>query len=272
MAPSGDEITTELEVLDLESGGLDGAVVVERQDSLFREVVRGEHHGGGAHSLNSLIPNQQAEDELVSRYNRRGKPSATRRRARWLKNLHETSKSLKLSFFFLTMLAIPMVISDAVLTPPISVLSAVSGLKEKVPSLTTGSEARFANLGYFSIRSIQITTIIGKAHGETVDAQSVKKRQQSNERVRRFRERSKSGSCGKENQSAHQCEIDLNVGNDDHVDDDHYGKHQGDDPCIAEHCDGYGEVDSEEGKSGGSRKYVAAREYYCYKLQNHNGF
>ncbi|KAL6637359.1 hypothetical protein ACP70R_024931 [Stipagrostis hirtigluma subsp. patula] len=85
----------------------------------------------------SLIPNQQAEDELISRYNNHGKPSATRRRAHWLKQLLETSKSAKIWLFLLTILAIAMVISDAVLTPPISVLSAVSGLKEKAPDLTT---------------------------------------------------------------------------------------------------------------------------------------
>jgi KUP system potassium uptake protein len=68
----------------------------------------------------SLIPNQQAEDELVSRLNNPEKPSATLRRASWLKNLLETSKAVKISLFFLTILAIAMVISDSVLTPPIS--------------------------------------------------------------------------------------------------------------------------------------------------------
>jgi len=85
----------------------------------------------------SLIPNHQAEDELVSSYSKHGKPSATLRRANWLKHLLETSKSAKISLFLLTILAIAMVISDAVLTPSISVLSAVGGLKEKVPHLTT---------------------------------------------------------------------------------------------------------------------------------------
>ena len=68
----------------------------------------------------SLIPNHQSEDELVSGYSKHGKPSATLRRANWLKNLLETSKSAKISLFLLTILAIAMVISDAVLTPPIA--------------------------------------------------------------------------------------------------------------------------------------------------------
>nr|CAB3494102.1 unnamed protein product [Digitaria exilis] len=79
-----------------------------------------------------------AEDEMVSSCSKHGTaPSATLRRANWLKNLLETSKPAKISLFLLTILAIAMVISDAVLTPPISVLSAVSGLKEKLPGLTT---------------------------------------------------------------------------------------------------------------------------------------
>jgi len=69
-----------------------------------------------------LIPNQQAEDELVSslRYKHRGKPSATLRRAQWMKNLLETSKAAKISLFFLTILATALAISDSMLTPPIS--------------------------------------------------------------------------------------------------------------------------------------------------------
>jgi KUP system potassium uptake protein len=71
------------------------------------------------HAKVSLIPNQQAEDELVSKYNR-GKPPATLRRAQWMKELLETNKAVKVSLFLLTMLATAMVISDAILTPAIS--------------------------------------------------------------------------------------------------------------------------------------------------------
>ncbi|CAN6298693.1 unnamed protein product [Urochloa humidicola] len=219
----------QFEIVDIESGGLDGASsMVDRQDSLFREAVRGDHHIAGAghyeqdnwwrtlrlafqcvgilygdvgtsplyvysttfdHGVGhpddilgalsliiysfvlftvikivfvalhanddgdggtfalyslisryakvSLIPNHQAEDELVTSYTKQGKSSATLRRANWLKHVLETSKSAKISLFLLTILAIAMVISDSILTPPISVLSAVSGLKEKVPDLTT---------------------------------------------------------------------------------------------------------------------------------------
>jgi KUP system potassium uptake protein len=67
-----------------------------------------------------LIPNQQDEDELVLRYKHQAKPSATRRRAQWMKNFLETSKAAKISLFFLTILATALAISDCMLNPPIS--------------------------------------------------------------------------------------------------------------------------------------------------------
>ena len=67
-----------------------------------------------------LIPNQQDEDELVLRYKNQAKPSATRRRAQWMKNLLETSKAAKVLLFSLTILATALAISDCMLNPPIS--------------------------------------------------------------------------------------------------------------------------------------------------------
>lgn len=85
----------------------------------------------------ALIPNQQAEDELVSSSSRHRKPSAPFRRAQWMKNLLEASKPAKLTLFFLTIFATALAISDSILTPSISVLSAVNGLKLRSPNLTT---------------------------------------------------------------------------------------------------------------------------------------
>jgi KUP system potassium uptake protein len=76
------------------------------------------------HAKVSLIPNQQVEDELVSKYNH-DKPPATLQRAEWMKELLETNKTVKISLFLITMLATAMVISDAILTP------AISGKKRK---------------------------------------------------------------------------------------------------------------------------------------------
>ncbi|RCU61470.1 hypothetical protein SETIT_J004400v2 [Setaria italica] len=107
------------------------------------------------HAKVSLVPNHQAEDELThaddddaavlkssslrGSLRRRTVQLASPRdqRAQWLKDLLETSKPVRISLFLLTVLATAMVITDACLTPAISVLSAVGGLKEKAPNLTT---------------------------------------------------------------------------------------------------------------------------------------
>ncbi|KAF8695527.1 hypothetical protein HU200_037371 [Digitaria exilis] len=90
------------------------------------------------HAKVSLLPNHQAEDELRLRRRTTVQLASPReRRAQWVKELLETSKPVRISLFLLTVLATAMVITDACLTPAISVLSAVGGLKEKAPDLTT---------------------------------------------------------------------------------------------------------------------------------------
>ncbi|AQK43486.1 potassium transporter 1 isoform X1 [Zea mays] len=87
------------------------------------------------HSKVRLIPNQQAEDAMVSNYGIEA-PSPELRVAQWLKQKLESSKAAKISLFIITILGTSMVMGDGTLTPSISVLSAVSGIREKVPSLT----------------------------------------------------------------------------------------------------------------------------------------
>ncbi|KAF0931492.1 hypothetical protein E2562_004613 [Oryza meyeriana var. granulata] len=96
------------------------------------------------HAKVSLVPNQQAEDELhMSKSSSLRRPSVqnlastAEQRAQWVKDLLETSRPVRISLFVLTILATAMVISDACLTPAISVLSAVGGLKDKAPHLNT---------------------------------------------------------------------------------------------------------------------------------------
>uniref|UniRef100_A0A0E0LG27 Potassium transporter n=1 Tax=Oryza punctata TaxID=4537 RepID=A0A0E0LG27_ORYPU len=96
------------------------------------------------HANVSLVPNQQVEDELhISKSSSLRRPSVHRlastaeERAQWVKDLLENSRPVRISLFLLTILATAMVISDACLTPAISVLSAVAGLKDKAPHLNT---------------------------------------------------------------------------------------------------------------------------------------
>ncbi|PAN37931.1 hypothetical protein PAHAL_7G133300 [Panicum hallii] len=111
---------------------------------VFIVLYADDHGDGGTFALYSLIsrhakirliPNQQAEDAMVSNYGIEA-PSRQLRRAQWLKQKLESSMAAKISLFTITILGTSMVMGDGTLTPAISVLSAVSGIREKVPSLT----------------------------------------------------------------------------------------------------------------------------------------
>ncbi|KAL6616653.1 hypothetical protein ACP70R_038923 [Stipagrostis hirtigluma subsp. patula] len=91
----------------------------------------------------SLIPNQQAEDAMVSRYKLES-PTDRIKRAHWIKEKMENSPKFKIMLFLVTVLATSMVIGDGVLTPCISVLSAVGGIKQSATSLTQGQIAGIA--------------------------------------------------------------------------------------------------------------------------------
>ncbi|XP_061349758.1 potassium transporter 5-like [Gastrolobium bilobum] len=109
-------------------------------------VLRATDNGdGGTFALYSLIcryakvgliPNQQIEDAEVSNYqldlpkNNRMKMSSS------LKSTLENSHFAKLFLLLVTMLGTSMLIGDGILTPCISVLSAVVGIKEAAPSMT----------------------------------------------------------------------------------------------------------------------------------------
>ncbi|KAG8070836.1 hypothetical protein GUJ93_ZPchr0006g44352 [Zizania palustris] len=110
----------------------------------FIVLYANDNGDGGTFALYSLIsryanirmiPNQQTEDENVSNYSIET-PSSQLRRAQWMKQKMESSKGVKIALFTITILGTSMVMGDGTLTPAISVLSAVSGIREKAPSLT----------------------------------------------------------------------------------------------------------------------------------------
>ncbi|KAL5538798.1 hypothetical protein UlMin_044623 [Ulmus minor] len=76
----------------------------------------------------SLIPNYQPEDRELSHY-KLETPSNQLKRAEKIKQKLESSKLARLVLFIATIMGTSMVIGDGVLTPSISVLSAVSGIK-----------------------------------------------------------------------------------------------------------------------------------------------
>ncbi|KAF5203245.1 2-hydroxyisoflavanone dehydratase [Thalictrum thalictroides] len=123
----------------------------------------------------SLIPNQQAEDRELSNY-RLDIPSNQLRRAQQIKEKLENCHVAKLVLLLITILGGSLVIGDGILTPCISghksdeivfltVLSAVSGIKRSADFLNQGTEAMFADLGHFSVQSVQVWLImIRKEH------------------------------------------------------------------------------------------------------------
>ncbi|KAK2649387.1 hypothetical protein Ddye_016876 [Dipteronia dyeriana] len=108
-------------------------------------VLRANDNGdGGTFALYSLIcryakvgllPSQQAEDRSVSNFQLE-LPSEGLRRASTLQSKLEKSRFAKFFLLMATMLGTSMVIGDGVLTPCISVLSAVGGIKEAAPAMT----------------------------------------------------------------------------------------------------------------------------------------
>ncbi|KAK7828155.1 potassium transporter 5 [Quercus suber] len=108
-------------------------------------VLRANDNGdGGTFALYSLIcrfakvgliPSQQAEDQEVSNF-KLELPNNSLKRASWLKSKLENSQFAKFFLLFATMLGTSMVIGDGVLTPCISVLSAVGGIKKATSAVS----------------------------------------------------------------------------------------------------------------------------------------
>ncbi|OMO81864.1 potassium transporter [Corchorus olitorius] len=110
-------------------------------------VLRANDNGeGGTFALYSLIcryarvgliPTQQAEDADVSNFQLELRSNRLKRASKLKSNL-EKSNFAKFFLLIITMLGTSMVIGDGILTPSISVLSAVGGLKEATSSMTEG--------------------------------------------------------------------------------------------------------------------------------------
>ncbi|XP_019423444.1 PREDICTED: potassium transporter 5-like isoform X2 [Lupinus angustifolius] len=79
------------------------------------------------HVKMSLIPNQQPEDKELSNY-KLETPSSQMKRAQKIKHKLEGSHYARIILLLVTIMGTSMVIGDGILTPTISVLSAVSGI------------------------------------------------------------------------------------------------------------------------------------------------
>ncbi|KAL5216756.1 hypothetical protein ABZP36_008157 [Zizania latifolia] len=138
-------------------------IIIPMLKYVFIVLYANDNGDGGTFALYSLIsryakirmiPNQQAEDAMVSNYSIEA-PNSQLRRAQWVKHKLENSRAAKIALFTLTILGTSMVMGDGTLTPAISVLSAVSGIREKAPSLTQTQVVLISVAILFMLFSVQ---------------------------------------------------------------------------------------------------------------------
>ncbi|XP_066327538.1 LOW QUALITY PROTEIN: potassium transporter 19-like [Miscanthus floridulus] len=130
---------------------------------VFVVLHANDNGDGGTFALYSLIsryakirmiPDQQSEDATVSNY-RVEAASSRLRRAQWLKEKLESSNAAKIGLFTITILGTSMVMGDGTLTPAISVLSAVSGIRDKAPNLSQSEVVWISVAILFLLFSVQ---------------------------------------------------------------------------------------------------------------------
>ncbi|KAK7307213.1 hypothetical protein VNO77_40073 [Canavalia gladiata] len=121
-------------------------------------VLKANDNGEGTFALYSLIcryakvnllPNRQAADEHISSF-RLKRPTPELKRAFNIKDVLERKTALKTFLLLLVLMGASMVIGDGILTPAISVMSAISGLQGEIKG--------FGTMGYTSwLKSIHIS-------------------------------------------------------------------------------------------------------------------
>ncbi|OIV93082.1 hypothetical protein TanjilG_20744 [Lupinus angustifolius] len=127
-------------------------------------VLKANDNGeGGTFALYSLIcryanvgllPNRQQADEYISSF-RLKLPTSELERALKIKDTLEKKKSLKTLLLLLVLLGTSMVIGDGILTPAMSVLSAISGLQGEIESFGTGEVVIISIVVLVALFSIQ---------------------------------------------------------------------------------------------------------------------
>ncbi|OIV93906.1 hypothetical protein TanjilG_05609 [Lupinus angustifolius] len=127
-------------------------------------VLKANDNGeGGTFALYSLIcryanvnllPNRQQADENISSYRLR-LPTPELERALKIKDTLERTPSLKKVLLVLVLLGTSMIIGDGILTPAISVMSAISGLQGEIKGFGTGELVGISIVVLVALFSIQ---------------------------------------------------------------------------------------------------------------------
>ncbi|MED6216959.1 putative potassium transporter 12 [Stylosanthes scabra] len=127
-------------------------------------VLKANDNGeGGTFALYSLIcryanvnmlPNRQTADEHISSF-RLKLPTPEMKRALKIKDTLEKRSSLKTFLLLLVLLGTSMIIGDGILTPAISVMSAISGLQGEIHGFGTNSVVFVSIIVLVALFSIQ---------------------------------------------------------------------------------------------------------------------
>ncbi|KAJ7943620.1 Potassium transporter [Quillaja saponaria] len=127
-------------------------------------VLKANDNGeGGTFALYSLIcryanvnklPNRQPADELISSF-RLKLPTPELERALYIKENLERRSSLKTILLLLVLMGTSMIIGDGILTPAISVMSAVSGLQGEIEGFGTTAVVFVSSVILVGLFSIQ---------------------------------------------------------------------------------------------------------------------
>ncbi|KAL6846645.1 hypothetical protein ACP4OV_024093 [Aristida adscensionis] len=138
-------IKSEVEILGALSLVMYTIALIPFAKYVFIVLKANDNGEGGTFALYSLIcryakvsmlPNQQAVDENISSF-RLKLPTPELERALYVKDRLEKKPLFKSILLFLVLMGTSMVIGDGILTPSMSVMSAVSGLQGQVPGFDT---------------------------------------------------------------------------------------------------------------------------------------
>ncbi|GAB2220493.1 hypothetical protein Drorol1_Dr00008147, partial [Drosera rotundifolia] len=158
------EITSEVDILGALSLVIYTVALIPLAKYVFVVLKANDNGEGGTFVLYSLIcryadinmlPNRQQADEEISSF-RLKLPTPELRRALSIKEVVESKASLKTVLLLLVLLGTSLIIGDGILTPAMSVMSAVSGLQGEIEGFGTNAVVIVSIMilvGLFSIQS-----------------------------------------------------------------------------------------------------------------------
>ncbi|GAB2248269.1 hypothetical protein Droror1_Dr00008151 [Drosera rotundifolia] len=158
------EITSEVDILGALSLVIYTIALIPLAKYVFVVLKANDNGEGGTFALYSLIcryadinmlPNRQQADEEISSF-RLKLPTPELRRALNIKEVLESKSSLKTVLLLLVLLGTSLIIGDGILTPAMSVMSAVSGLQGEIEGFGTNAVVIVSIMilvGLFSIQS-----------------------------------------------------------------------------------------------------------------------